>query len=148
MGVGLGNAGHALHSDRAFAQAGCHGGGHGDPMVAAGIGNAAPQTARAVDQKAVGLFLHTAAQSRQQLSRGADKSVVDAEEFFLHYAARGWMMGKQPMRNWQAALQSWERNNKPKMAAHEQAPAPVQSAGKHIEYATDADGKKVMTYVE
>lgn len=76
------------------------------------------------------------------------KSVVDAEEFFLHYAARGWMMGKQPMRNWQAALQSWERKNKPKMAAHEQEPAPVQSAGKHIEYATDADGKKVMTYVE
>ena len=41
-------------------------------MVAAGIGNAAPQTARAVDQKAVGLFLHTAAQSCQQLSRGAE----------------------------------------------------------------------------
>ena len=41
-------------------------------MVAAGIGNAAPQTARAVDQKAVGLFLRTAAQSCQQLSRGAE----------------------------------------------------------------------------
>lgn len=39
-------------------------------------------------------------------------SPVDAREWFNYYAARGWMMGKSPMRDWKAAFQAsenWEQ---------------------------------------
>lgn len=35
----------------------------------------------------------------------SDESV--AIHFYNHYSANGWMMGQTPMRNWQAALESW-----------------------------------------
>ncbi len=35
---------------------------------------------------------------------------VDAEKFYDHYLAVGWMMGKSPIRNWQAAFRKWEKN--------------------------------------
>lgn len=34
-----------------------------------------------------------------------DESV--AIHFYNHYSANGWMMGRTPMRNWEAALESW-----------------------------------------
>lgn len=34
---------------------------------------------------------------------------VDASEFYDHYEANGWTIGKSPMRNWKAALRGWER---------------------------------------
>ena len=36
---------------------------------------------------------------------------VDANMFVSHYAAIGWMIGKNKMRDWQAAVRTWERNN-------------------------------------
>lgn len=35
---------------------------------------------------------------------------VDADRFMDHYTANGWMVGKNPMRDWQAAVRTWERN--------------------------------------
>ena len=32
------------------------------------------------------------------------------EEFFDHFTANGWMVGKVPMKNWQAAARNWSRN--------------------------------------
>lgn len=37
---------------------------------------------------------------------------VDANRFVSHYAAIGWMIGKNKMRDWQAAVRTWERNNR------------------------------------
>ena len=37
---------------------------------------------------------------------------MDAEEFCCSYAARGWMMGSTPMRDWRAAADMWEHNRK------------------------------------
>ncbi len=34
---------------------------------------------------------------------------VDPDRFIDHYAANGWMVGKTPMRDWQAAVRTWER---------------------------------------
>ena len=42
-------------------------------------------------------------------------SPVDAQTWFDYYAARGWRMGKSPMRDWQAAFRAagtWEQWNK------------------------------------
>lgn len=36
---------------------------------------------------------------------------IDAEQFINRYESNGWLVGKSPMKNWQAAVRTWERNN-------------------------------------
>lgn len=38
---------------------------------------------------------------------------IDAETFINHYESNGWMVGKTPMKNWMAAVRTWERNSVP-----------------------------------
>lgn len=33
---------------------------------------------------------------------------VDAEQFFDFYESKGWLVGKSPMKDWKAALRTWE----------------------------------------
>jgi hypothetical protein len=41
------------------------------------------------------------------------KGSIDApEEFHNHYEARGWLMNKTPMKNWQAAYRNWIKREK------------------------------------
>ena len=35
---------------------------------------------------------------------------INPKRFYDYYSARGWLMGKTPMKNWQAALESWATN--------------------------------------
>ena len=35
---------------------------------------------------------------------------VDPQHFIDHYSARGWMLGKNKMKDWKAAVRTWERN--------------------------------------
>lgn len=35
---------------------------------------------------------------------------VDAERFINHYTSNGWMVGKNKMQDWKAAVRTWERN--------------------------------------
>jgi len=35
---------------------------------------------------------------------------VDPNLWLDHYASKGWIVGKSPMRDWQAAVRTWERN--------------------------------------
>jgi hypothetical protein len=37
---------------------------------------------------------------------------INPEQFFDYYESRGWMIGKNKMKNWQAAIRTWEKNNK------------------------------------
>ncbi len=37
------------------------------------------------------------------------------------YASKGWMVGRNPMKNWQAAVRTWERNTN---GNHRQASKP------------------------
>lgn len=37
---------------------------------------------------------------------------IDANEFFDHYEANGWNIGKSPMQDWKAALRGWDRRRK------------------------------------
>ena len=34
-----------------------------------------------------------------------------AEKFYAHYQSKGWMIGKNKMKNWDAALTTWNTNN-------------------------------------
>ncbi len=37
-------------------------------------------------------------------------NTVDAEQFVDYYTARGWMLNGRKMKDWQAALRTWEKN--------------------------------------
>lgn len=37
-------------------------------------------------------------------------NTVDAEHFLAYYQANGWKVGKNPMKDWRAAVRTWERN--------------------------------------
>lgn len=41
------------------------------------------------------------------------KNEIDAEAFINHYQSKGWKIGKSPMRDWRAAVRTWEKNKKP-----------------------------------
>ncbi len=45
---------------------------------------------------------------------------IDAEHFIDYYESKGWTVGKNPMKDWKAAVRNWSRNNfaKPKTKAH------------------------------
>lgn len=36
---------------------------------------------------------------------------IDPEAWINHYQAKGWMIGKTKMKDWKAAVRTWERNN-------------------------------------
>ncbi|HOR79076.1 MAG TPA: hypothetical protein PLG04_09865, partial [Anaerolineaceae bacterium] len=36
---------------------------------------------------------------------------VDAQKFVDYYESNGWRVGKNPMKDWRAAVRTWERNN-------------------------------------
>ncbi|MDR2223582.1 MAG: DUF6291 domain-containing protein [Flavobacteriaceae bacterium] len=36
---------------------------------------------------------------------------VDAQRFFDHYESNGWQVGKTKMKDWKAAIRTWERNS-------------------------------------
>ena len=38
---------------------------------------------------------------------------VDAERFVSFYESNGWKVGKNPMKDWRAAVRTWERDNRP-----------------------------------
>lgn len=38
---------------------------------------------------------------------------VDAERFVDYYTANGWKVGKNPMKDWKAAVRNWERKDPP-----------------------------------
>ena len=38
-------------------------------------------------------------------------STIDPQAFIDYYVANGWKVGKNPMREWKAAVRTWDRNN-------------------------------------
>lgn len=42
---------------------------------------------------------------------------IDAEEFVDFYESKGWMVGKNKMKDWKAAVRTWERSKKQKGGA-------------------------------
>lgn len=37
---------------------------------------------------------------------------IDAEKFIAYYTSNGWKVGKNPMKNWKAAVVTWEKKNR------------------------------------
>jgi hypothetical protein len=47
---------------------------------------------------------------------------VDPEQFFNYYESNGWKVGKNPMRDWKAAIHTWEKRVKEIPARKREAP--------------------------
>ena len=43
---------------------------------------------------------------------------IDVRHFLDHYASNGWRVGKNPMKDWRAAVRNWERRNEDDYAIH------------------------------
>lgn len=39
------------------------------------------------------------------------KNLIDPEKWFDHYTSNGWKVGKNPMKDWKAAVRTWEKSN-------------------------------------
>jgi len=42
------------------------------------------------------------------------KNAVDADKWVNYYTSNGWKVGKNPMKDWEAAVRTWEGTDKPK----------------------------------
>ena len=42
---------------------------------------------------------------------------IDATHFWHYYESKGWMIGKNPMKDWQSAVYTWERKDKQEAAS-------------------------------
>ena len=51
---------------------------------------------------------------------------VDAERFVNFYAAKGWKVGNQPMKDWKAAVRTWERRD------DSRNDRPLKPGGSHV----------------
>jgi len=58
------------------------------------------------------------------------KNKIDAERFFNYYESKGWMVGKNKMKNWKAAVRNWENMRKEKPQIESKV---MQRISSHIE---------------
>lgn len=47
---------------------------------------------------------------------------VDGEQWYDFYTSKGWLIGKTPMKDWKAAIRTWERSKNNKQETKKQAP--------------------------
>ena len=63
---------------------------------------------------------------------------IDAQAFIDFYESKGWMIGKNPMKDWKAAVRTWERNERPNKNAPVQ-PAKIKQENFQNDSFDDAD---------
>ena len=51
------------------------------------------------------------------------RNTVDAKRFVDYYTANGWKVGKNPMKDWKAAVRNWERNEYSNTKSQPETPA-------------------------
>ena len=70
---------------------------------------------------------------------------MDAEAFCDFYESKGWRVGSNPMRSWQAAVRTWERRNKSESGANREKVARACENGNglgHGEFIDKATGRR------
>lgn len=65
------------------------------------------QREREIDARARGFKVPTLEEVKAYCDERRNN--VDAAEFIDHYTSNGWKIGKAPMRDWRAAVRTWER---------------------------------------
>lgn len=67
------------------------------------------------------------------------KNGIDPEEFVSFYASKGWKVGSSPMRDWKAAVRTWEKKR-----AKETSPEP--KSAKRGRLVVGEDGEEVAVF--
>jgi hypothetical protein len=62
---------------------------------------------------------------------------VDAEQFVDFYESKGWMVGKNKMKNWKASVRTWERDTSKGKAKREQEKQDREDEARGIEHIDD-----------
>ena len=52
---------------------------------------------------------------------------VDANKFIDHYTSNGWLVGKNKMKDWKAAVRTWEKSSFDKPSSNQPASRPVST---------------------
>lgn len=81
--------------------------------VVSSIGAKAPTTTR----KKAAVFKKPSVEDVKQYCDDRNNE-IDAEAFVDYYEANGWKVGRTPMKDWKAAVRTWERKQKPKKSAY------------------------------
>lgn len=87
--------------------------GHGLPLLlepAPGTEIAAPPNGHKAPRPAA--FVPPSVEEVQEYITANRYNVVDAAEFVDFYTSNGWMVGRNKMKDWRAAVRSWYRNKK------------------------------------
>ena len=69
---------------------------------------------------------------------------VDAERFVDFYASKGWKVGNQPMKDWKAAVRTWERDDRSKPGTSQQPQVPKKVAVQDYEQRDYSDKEKFL----
>ena len=78
---------------------------------------------------------------------GERRSPVDPQGFIDFYAARGWMLGKTPMKDWKAACRNAEQWERWKVLPHAAA-KPTQNVQRHDTQLSDLERQAVARMLE
>lgn len=66
---------------------------------------------------------------------------VNRDAFIDYYASKGWMIGKNKMKDWRAAVRTWIRRDSEKMEKSNQNPTPNQAAARAEEIRKIVEGE-------
>lgn len=62
---------------------------------------------------------------------------VDPERFVDFYAAKGWKVGNQPMKDWKAAVRTWEKRDEEKKRAQPSRGIKLSEAEKPVDHSSE-----------
>ena len=71
------------------------------------------------------------------------KNNINAEEFCDFYSSKGWMVGKNKMKDWKASVRTWERNNKSEPKGRSGAYIPEPPKYKQFEPEPEVEGTQM-----
>ena len=69
----------------------------------------------------------------------ANLALVDCEVFFDFYESKGWVIGKNPMKDWQAAMRNWERMERERGGKCKNTPTNTSLAARETMVAGEMD---------
>ncbi len=72
-------------------------------------------------------FVRPTPQEVEEYARTVDYPTLDGEAFCDHYASKGYMIGKSPMKDWKACVRTWKRMDNKR---HGQSTQPARVEGK------------------
>lgn len=69
----------------------------------------------------------------------ANLALVDCEAFFDFYESKGWVIGKNPMKDWQAAMRNWDRTERERGGKCKNTPVNTSIAVRETMVASEMD---------